>query len=130
MVSIYLSFVVQGKPIEVRGSKDRFRDFVSVHDVVDAFIKCLDGKSSGKTYNISTGKKTHVWEIRNAILIATNNDLSSYPIVYKQGTLMDQFGLYGNSSLITKELGWKPKITLKDGLQEMAKWAQSSITKK
>jgi len=124
MVSIFLSYVINKGAIDVRGSKDRFRDFISVHDVVNAFIRCLDPKASGKVYNISTGIKTHVWELINQILQACDEDHISYPVNYLDGTIMDQFGIYGDSSKIISDLEWVPNITLEDGLFEMAQWAK------
>ena len=42
MISIYLSMALKNKNIEVRGSKDRFRDFVEINDVISAIIFLLD----------------------------------------------------------------------------------------
>lgn len=124
MVSIFMSFVARGEPVMVRGSKDRFRDFISVHDVVDAFIACVDPKAYGKVYNVATGKKTHVWELVNGIVAACGENPDSYPVSYGEPTPRDQFGVFGDSSMLQRELGWKPKIALADGLREMADWAK------
>ena len=125
MVSIFLSYVINNKAIDVRGSKERFRDFISVHDVVNAFIKCVDSKANGNIYNVSTGIKTHVWELIDKILQACNESPDSYPVNYLEGTIMDQFGIYGDSSKLARDLSWEPNVALKDGLIEMVKWAKS-----
>jgi len=126
MVSIFMTFVARGESILVRGSKDRFRDFISVHDVVDAFYRCIDERAYGKVYNVSTGKKTYIWELLNSLVTAFGHAPEKYPVTYGEGTPRDQFGLYGDSSLIQKDLGWKPTISLEDGIKEMAKWVKES----
>lgn len=124
MVSIFMSFVAKSEPILVRGSKDRFRDFISVHDVVEAFYRCVDKRAYGKIYNVATRCKTHVWELLNEIIKSFGYDPSQYPITYGDPTPQDQFGLYGDSSLLQKDLGWKPLVKLEDGISEMAKWVK------
>lgn len=126
MVSIFMTYVARNEPILVRGSKDRFRDFISVHDVVDAFYRCVDRKAYGKVYNVSTGRKTYVWELLNGIIKVFGHDPDKYPVTYGEPTPRDQFGLYGDSSLLQNDLGWKPTVELSEGLSEMAAWVKES----
>lgn len=124
MVSIFMAYVARNEPILVRGSKDRFRDFIFVHDVVNAFMRCVDDRAYGKIYNVATGKKTHVWELLNGIVTAFGHDPQEYPISYDEPTPRDQFGVFGDSSLIQEDLGWMPTVALNDGLREMADWVR------
>jgi UDP-glucose 4-epimerase len=124
MVSIFMSYVARNEPILVRGSKDRFRDFICVHDVVDAFMRCVDERAYGKIYNVATGKKTHVWELLHGIVEAYGHDPQKYPITYGEPTPRDQFGVFGDSSLLQRDLGWKPAVGLREGLREMADWVR------
>lgn len=124
MVSIFMSFVARGEPIHVRGSGERFRDFIYVDDVVDAFYKCVGKEAYGKIYNVSTGRKTLVKELLREIIIAYGQNPDSYPVTYGESTPRDQFGLYGDSSLLQNDLGWKPTVSLSDGLKIMADWVK------
>lgn len=124
MVSIFMSYVAKNVPIHVRGSKDRFRDFIFVEDVVDAFVRSLDDRASGKIYNVSTGIRTHVWELLNGIVAAFGKNVETYPVTFGEGTPKDQFGVYGDSSLLMKELGWVAKTELNSGLKTMADWVK------
>lgn len=124
MVSIFMSYIAKNAPIHVRGSKDRFRDFIYVDDVVDAFLHSLDTNASGKIYNVCTGIKTHVWELLDGIVAAFGKPVGAYPITFGEGTPKDQFGVYGDNSLLTNDLGWQPKISLQSGLKLMAEWVK------
>ena len=124
MVSIFMSFVAKGEPVHVRGSGDRFRDFIYVDDVVEAFLRCVDERAFGKIYNVSTGKKTHVHELISSIIKAYGLDPDTYPVTYGDPTPRDQFGIYGDSSLLQDDLQWKPTISLDAGLAEMAEWVK------
>jgi UDP-glucose 4-epimerase len=124
MVSIFMTYVARNEPVLVRGSKDRFRDFIFVSDVVDAFMRCVDERAYGKVYNVSTGRKTHVWELLDGIVKAFGHEPGSYPITYGEGTPRDQFGIFGDSSLLQKDLSWKPQVELDEGLAMMARWVK------
>jgi len=120
MVSIFMSYVARKEKLIIRGSKDRFRDFIYVDDVVDAFIVVQNSKAYGKIYNISTGVKTFVWQVIDEILDAFGYAKNEYPIEYADGTPKDQFGIYGDSNRLRSDFGWNPKVRLKDGIKLMA----------
>ncbi len=61
MASIYLAQAIKYKHIHIKGLPDRYRDFVYIDDVVDAFEKCIrDERSGSYIYNVCTGEKTSV----------------------------------------------------------------------
>lgn len=128
MVSIYMAYLLKGEPVLVKGSGKRFRDFVYIDDVVDAWMTALDNpKSFGKIYNLGSGKKTLVEELIRAEIKAFGLD-EDYPVRYEGKTPADQFGLYADISKIKRDLSWTPKTSLDDGLKKMVKWARRWYT--
>lgn len=123
MASIYMGYVNKNLPIIIKGSLERYRDFTYVDDTVNALILCLDNKKSyGKTYVLSSGIKTTVRELINKILISFGKDPESYPLIIEKPTKNDQFGFFGDSSLIKNDLKWEPQINLQNGLKNMVNW--------
>jgi|Deesub1362A_J573_1020465.scaffolds.fasta_scaffold00332_33 UDP-glucose 4-epimerase len=124
MVSIYLSYVVRSEPVLVRGSAARFRDFVFVDDVVEAFIACLDRPSTcGGIYNVGSGTKTTVGELLTLILQACGRVPDGYPVIFAGGTPGDQHGIYADCTAICRDTGWRARTDLRTGLRRMAVWA-------
>ena len=126
MASIYMAYVARKEPVFIRGSRDRFRDFSYVEDVADAFYRCLNENAYGKTFNIASGQKTYVWQLIEMIIKAFGQDPTTYPIKYGEPTTNDQFGFYGDSSLIRSQLGWAPRVGLEGGITKMAQWVKAS----
>jgi UDP-glucose 4-epimerase len=123
MLSIYLSYMLEGKPVIVKGSAMRYRDFINIGDVVEAWLSAYESPvSHGKTYNLATGVKTTVAKLLDELKDAFNS--SDYPIEFAPDTAGDQFGVIGDISLIEKDLNWKPAIDLKTGIAGMVKWAR------
>jgi len=117
MLSIYLSYMLENSPVVVKGSKERFRDFVYIDDVIDAFILAYDSPvSHGKTYNVATGISTKVGDLIGELKASLG--YRDYSVEYKEGTPGDQFGLVGDIKLIRKELHWEPKVSLREGISK------------
>ena len=59
MVSIYCSFVWRKKPILIKGSIRRFRNFVYIDDCAEILTKSLDNKKLDKfeIFNLTSEKK-------------------------------------------------------------------------
>ena len=121
MASIFLSYILEGKPIVVKGSRDRFRDFVYIDDVVRAWLLAWDNAASfGQTYNLGTGKKTTVEMLLKALTAACA--APAHPIEYAGGTPGDQHGLVAGVDKIKNELAWSPAVDLQAGVTSMAKF--------
>lgn len=118
MVSIFLSYALEGVPIVVKGSADRFRDLTYIDDVVEAWLLALDHPASfGKTYNVASGQRVTVAALLEAVRLAVGRP--EHPTEWRTGTPGDQFGMEGNGSLLRKEMGWAPRVSLKEGLIRM-----------
>lgn len=126
MVSIYMAYLIKKEEIVVKGSPDRYRDFIYIDDVIDAYMKCVDNPITfGKTYNVASGVKTHVSELLNAEMAAFGYKFGEYRVKYSSSTPGDTFGIFADISKIYNDIGWKPKASLSDGIKVMTEWAQS-----
>tara|TARA_A100001011_G_scaffold229520_1_gene237627 strand:+ start:162 stop:1076 length:915 start_codon:yes stop_codon:yes gene_type:complete len=120
MVSIFLQQALKSDQILVKGSLNRFRDFIYIDDVISAFIKAEKNNADGfKIYNIGTGIKTTVSDLLNIIC---SNFHERKSIIQQSNTPGDQFGIIANIDNAEKGLNWKPSYKLKDGLKKMIKY--------
>jgi UDP-glucose 4-epimerase len=121
MVSIFVAQAITSKHVHIKGSKHRFRDFVYIDDVVEAFIAAFNKKHNGfDILNIATGVKTTIEKLMEEIIKTLPYSIS---ITYKGSTPGDQFGITGNNNKAQDTIQWSPKKNLKEGLKEMIKWA-------
>ncbi len=124
MASIYLAMAINEREIAVKGSKDRFRDFVYIDDVVGAFLSALTRECGYECLNICTGKRTTVERVIEAIVSRLSGEIR---VTYTDGTPGDQFGIYGNNSKAKEIIQWEPRWRFEDGITEMVDWAVSSL---
>ena len=108
--------------VSVKGSLKRFRDFVFIDDVTEAwYIASIKKNSNNSIYNIGTGKKTTILELLKIISQTINKKIEIFEL---KGTPGDFNGCYSNISKIKKDLNFKPKVDLKKGLKIFYKWAR------
>jgi UDP-glucose 4-epimerase len=125
MVSIYLAYLLDGVPVPVTGSLDRFRDFIHIADIADVLMRALAKPQAGfNVYNIGTGIKTTVRELL-ALLIAAMKLPPDHPIEERAGSPSDVFGSVADIAHAQEKLTWRPRVSLKDGLTDMVAWARS-----
>ena len=116
-LGIWVRLLIEGKSIKVFGDGLQLRDFNYVDDCVEALL--LAGASdiaNGKVYNLGSkevvGLKA-LAEIMVELGYGGDFELIAFPPERKAIDIGDY---YSDFSLITKELGWQPKIGLKEGL--------------
>jgi UDP-glucose 4-epimerase len=120
MVSIYLAQALAKGLIEVKGGGDRFRDFIYIDDVVEAWFRASTFQSAiGKTLNIGTGIKTTVSSLLDNVCEIVPN--SHYFITEK--TQGDQAGIYANTASLFVAIQMDKFTPLKVGLKKFADWA-------
>tara|TARA_B110000008_G_C16917858_1_gene543450 strand:- start:222 stop:1148 length:927 start_codon:yes stop_codon:yes gene_type:complete len=123
MVSIFLAQMVKNNHILVKGSPDRYRDFIHIKNVVEVFIKCIESSDTwGLNINVATGIKTSVSELIDLMCSLYDTSVS---VEYSGSTEGDIHGIYADTSLMNKVFHELDLISLDDGLREMLTWIQS-----
>lgn len=113
MVSIYLSQAIYNKKIIVKGSLNRFRDFVYIDDMVDIWYSAsIDENLKNFIVNAGTGIKTDVSQLLNVI---TREIKGSY-IVQDSYTLGDQVGIFSDNRKLIENLYDRKFTNLEDGI--------------
>ncbi|MBR6071680.1 MAG: NAD-dependent epimerase/dehydratase family protein [Acholeplasmatales bacterium] len=116
MASIYLAMALKDGHIVVKGSKDRFRDFVHVKDVVSACELAITIPRDEKfdVFNVANCRKIKVEYIIKTI----QSNIPGTTVEYILGTPGDQFGIYGKNDKIRHKLGWNPTINFEEGMKD------------
>ena len=100
------------------------RDFVSVHDVVQACLLCLDSpETSERIFNVGSGEAYTVRELAERIARALGKkDIA--PALTGKYRVGDIRHCFADISLARARLGYAPKVTLEAGIVELAAWLQ------
>ena len=114
---IFMDRIFKNKPIDLYGSNAK-RDYTYIDDVVEAIkLILLHGKSDA--YNIGKGKPDYVKDLIKLIQKKFNK---KNKINIKKINSFESKTTKSNSNLLKKELGFKPKTSLKDGIEKTCDW--------
>ena len=124
MVSIYLAQALVSGRIEVKGGLERFRDFIFIDDVVEAWYRASTRREAlNNSINIGTGIRTSVSQLLKSI-----HDLLPNSSSFISGSTMgDQSGIYSNTATMKRLLGFEAPMRLNRGLQLFIKAAKAQI---
>jgi UDP-glucose 4-epimerase len=124
MVSIYLAQAIATGRIEIKGSLERFRDFVYIDDVVEAWWRAATRPAVlGKTLNVATGVRTSVGELVKQVCASVEG--STYFL--RGSTPGDQNGIYADTTQLRGQLGIGRFTPLAEGLAKFVAWARDRI---
>ena len=127
--------MLEGRKVYI-GSPDSIRDYMYVDDHVNGYLLSMKNKNAnGQVYNVATGIGVSNKEL--AIMIADkvgfdkkNLVLGSYPPGYPFRPLVsDQASIVLDSTKIRKELGWKPTVSLSEGIDKVISYFRKNQRK-
>jgi UDP-glucose 4-epimerase len=95
------------------------RDYVHVADIADAHVLCLAriDRAAGRAFNLGNGAGYSNREVIDAVARVTGRPVAVIPAPRRAG---DPARLVASASLITRELGWQPRIPDLDAMIESA----------
>jgi UDP-glucose 4-epimerase len=120
MVSIYLAQALANGRIEVKGDIGRYRDFIFIDDVVEAWWRAaFRPEAENQIINVGTGIKTTVGELLQRVCSLVPG--SDYFV--NGGTPGDQAGVHANTNQLGRILDLTRFTPLDSGLKSFVEWA-------
>ena len=126
MVSIYLAQALTNKHIVVKGSLERFRDFIYIDDVVEAWFRAttfvgVGSGVGGNTINIGTGVRTTVTQVLEAV----KSHVPGTTVEVADPTPGDQDGIFADTTRMRALLGMSEFVELSDGVKRFSDFAKT-----
>jgi UDP-glucose 4-epimerase len=125
-LGIWVRLLIEDKPIKVFGDGLQLRDFNFVDDCVDALL--LAGASdaaNGKVYNLGSPEVVGLKALAEMMVNLGNRGTFELVPFPPERKVIDIGDYYSDFSLITRELGWVPKVELREGLKKTMAYYQT-----
>ena len=127
LIPVVILNALADKPIPIYGAGENVRDWLYVEDHADALLTVLEKGQIGHSYNI--GGENEVRNIDLVRMICTILDAErpkKTPYADQITFVTDRPGhdlRYAiDPSRMRNELGWRPSVTLKEGLERTVQW--------
>jgi nucleoside-diphosphate-sugar epimerase len=119
VVSIFLMRDLSGEPLKVKGSGLQTRDLLYVEDCADFILAASTSREAeGQIINAGTGAEVSILDLA-AKCCTGNNRVEKVAHDHPQAEIMR---LRCDSSKASRLLGWKPTISLDEGLRRTRAW--------
>ncbi|MGR3482036.1 dTDP-glucose 4,6-dehydratase [Salipiger marinus] len=127
LVPVVILNALAGKPLPIYGTGSNVRDWLYVEDHADALLKVLAEGAVGRSYNIGgENERTNLELVQT--LCAILDDLRPGPAPYADQItyVADRPGHDARYAIdptrIREELGWRPSVTVEEGLRKTVQW--------
>lgn len=110
------------------GNVETRRDFTDVRDVVDAYLLLADRGDPDTAYQVCSGRSVPVRDLVEGVVGAAriSAEVVSDADLRREG---EQPDLYGSPGPLRDELGWRPRIDLRQTLADTLDWWREAVTK-
>ena len=128
LIPLFISNIINKKPIPIYGDGKNIRDWLYVDDHISAIDLIFHKSKIGKTYNIGGNNEITNNEIAHILIKKLDEKLkrtkgeSLNLIKYIEDRLGHDKRYAVDSSKIKNELGWIPKNTFKVGIEKTIDW--------
>ena len=124
VAAIFASRLMNGNIPVIFEDGNQLRDFVSVHDVVQANLLALrSSEADGMALNVGTGDPVSVVDVANEI--ATLLDLPANFVGSEKFRAGDIRNCFADISRIASVLGYRPRVSFRKGMEELVDWLKS-----
>lgn len=127
LVPVVILKALAGEPIPVYGAGENVRDWLYVEDHADALLTVVQSGTVGRTYNIggeNEARNIDLVRMICAILDRHRPDAAPHDrlITFVKDRPGHDMRYAIDPDRIRRELGWRPSVTLQEGLERTVQW--------
>lgn len=115
-VPIFIRRMLDGKPVTIFGDGGQSRDLINVRDVIQANLLAAEHPAApGQIFNVCTGVETRLLDLLDILYELFPNAPRH---IHAEPRAGDIYRSIGSPQKIMDTLGFKPRVTLAEGLKE------------
>lgn len=120
---LFASAISAGKPIKVFNNGDMMRDFTYIDDIIEGVVRVLDkAPAMHEVYNIGCSNPVKLMDFISEIEGALGRPAEKIMLPMQPG---DVYQTYADTSKLERDMGYKPGITLHEGIGHFIDWYKS-----
>ncbi len=120
MIPLFVANAREDKPLPIYGDGKYIRDYLYVDDHCEAIALVLEKGKSMETYCVGGDSEKSINQMAKTILKSLNKPESLMTSVKDRPGHDRRYAI--DHTKITKELGWKPKVTFEEGIEKTIQW--------
>lgn len=123
VVAVFLEKIRNGERIPVWGDGGAVRDYLYISDLVEALVLAAERETGSKVFNIGSGSGTSLSEMLSVMSGASGREPR---VEHLPARALDVPTNVLDTRLAREELGWVPKVGLREGVGRTWAWIEST----
>jgi len=126
-VAHFIFSLLQGKPVTVFGNGKQVRDLLYVQDLVRAFEAVMEKEPEPRVFNIGGGMDNtlSLLEFVDYLEKKAGRRLDAR---FAPQRPSDQKVYVSDYSLLTQATGWKPQVSVREGIDRLYEWVRGYLS--
>ena len=117
---LFASAILAGQPIKVFNHGDMLRDFTYVDDIVEGMVRVLDRvPQKHEVFNIGCSNPVRLMDFISELERALGREAEKIMLPMQPG---DVYQTYADTTKLERELGYKPRVMLREGVDRFVTW--------
>lgn len=120
----FIQAILSGEEVVIYGDGEQTRDFTYVSDGVEANMLALKPEAEGRTFNIGGGARITINDVVSLLQHLIGQEIRRRHILSQEGDVRHTFA---DVTLAGRVLGYRPRVTLQEGLVRQIDWVRASV---
>jgi UDP-glucose 4-epimerase len=121
LVRTLLEHARLGTTLDIWGDGTNVRDFIYIDDIIEATLSLISRPQRSETYNVGGGLGYSVNQVKNLVEQATGLQINT---VYRAARGIDVHAVVLDSTRLYAQMGWKPEVSLAQGIGRILELSQ------
>lgn len=125
---LFSKAIISGEAIKVFNNGNLSRDFTYIDDIIEGVVRVIDTipqeESPAEIYNIGCGSPMQLMEFISTLEDALGTKANIKMMPMQKG---DVYMTYADTSKLERNMGYKPCVTLREGVSKFVEWYKSYI---
>jgi len=118
VITNFINRALEKLPLLITGDGSQYRNFIYVEDLAQGNVAALQDIAKNKIYNLEGMRPVTIKEVAETV----SRVFRGTPVEYKESRAGDFRGRVASNEKVLKELGWKPKVDLEEGIKRYIDW--------
>ncbi len=127
-VAVFLYQVAHGLPVTIWGDGSTTRDYFYISDLVEALIAAAERElDQNRVFNVGGSQEVSLIQLVGLVEQTVGQKAR---IEYKPARKFDARRIVLDTRLASRELGWRPNVSLEQGLAQTWEWLSSATVRR
>ncbi len=122
VITNFIKRAMRNEPLIIHGDGSQYRNFIYVEDLAEGNVAALQEIGKNKIYNLEGMRPVTIKEVAETVSRA----FGGIPVEFREARAGDFVGRIASNEKAWRELKWKPKVDLEEGVKRYIEWFKSA----